>query len=129
MPRVAITPVDVVTGGFPVAANYNPAALVAADVANKQKVPFTGREVIVAYNPPASGAAYVVTAESVPYKGRSGDLAVSLDPGEIAYLGPFSLEGGWMQTATSAEAPGDAGSLYFKAANAAVLFGVLRWPY
>lgn len=123
-----MTPRDIVnTGGFPTTAPHN--AMVAADVANKQKVAFTGREVIVAYNPVGSAGPYNVTVESVSYKGRTGDLVVPVAVGEIAYIGPFSLEGGWMQTAASAEVPGDAGSLYFRAANAAILFDVLRLAY
>lgn len=91
----------------------------AADVANKNSVALTGRELLLIRNS-STTAARSVTITSVPDQyGRPGDIAAfSVPIGAMYVFGPV-LHPGWMQPD---------GRLYFEADNAEIQFCVLRLP-
>lgn len=120
MPRQTHT-VKVLPGAFPslpLAANAVDVPHVAADVANKEQVALTGREIVLVRNDDVG--AQTVTFTSTPdEKGRSGDItAYSVGAGETAMFGPFGLKG-WQQAD---------GNLYFEASDAGMMIAVVRTP-
>lgn len=89
---------------------------VAADVANKQQVAFTGREIILARNVGASP--HTVTVDGVKIKGRAGSIAAySIAAGAVAIIA-LPTEG-WRQTADA--------MLYFEANHAEIEFSIIRY--
>lgn len=114
MPRTALTVTTIPSpyGGAGVAVTMD-----AADTSNQNRVPLTGREIIIAQN--TGGAPYTVTVTSVDDRyGRSEDIsAESIAAGAIRVYGVGLALEGWQQTD---------GNLYLQASNAAVKFGVLK---
>lgn len=113
----AVTP----KGPFPdaVAANDLDVAETAADAANKQSTPYTGKEVILARNTGVGARTVTFTAKADPYGATSHVTAYSIGAGELAV---FSFRDGaprWQQSD---------GNIYFEAEHAEVLFTVLRIP-
>lgn len=91
--------------------------MTAADTSNKNSVPLTGREIVIAWNSGASARTVTVTSVDDRF-GRSEDIAAeSIAAGAIRVYGVGLALEGWQQTD---------GSLYLEADNAEVKFGVLR---
>jgi len=89
-----------------------------ADIALKNRFVATGREIVVALNTDA-GAQTVTVTSIADSMGRVQDIAAfSLDPDEIAYFGPFHLEG-WIQSD---------GYVHLEASAVTVLFDALVIP-
>lgn len=122
MPRTAIA-ATVVKGPYvalPTAADSLDLPFVAADVANKNSTPLTGKEILIAHNTDGA-ASRTITFTSVAdgRLQRTGDVsAYSLGIDEKAVFYFADIEG-WRQAD---------GSLYFEASNAAVKFAVVRLP-
>lgn len=87
----------------------------AANVANKEQVQHTGKEVILAWNTGATGHTVTISSVEDPY-GRAEDMGpYTLAAGAIARFGPYS-DVGWRQAD---------GNLYFEANHAEVKFAVM----
>lgn len=114
MARTNLTPIDA-----PGCYGADPAALAwaAADVANKNQVTLTGREIVLAHNSGAVAHTITVTSAQDPYK-RTGDVTAQIPAGEYRVFGPVALDG-WMQSD---------GRLYLEADHAEILFAILRLP-
>lgn len=104
---------------FPIAALSMSAAGVAADVANKNQFPYSGREIIIARN--SGGTANTVTLTSNPDEhGRSGDItAYSIPAGDVFVFNAIGGLDGWKQAD---------GMFYLEASNVAVLFTIVSLP-
>lgn len=115
MARTDLTPINA-----PGCYGVNPAALTwtAADVANKNQVTLTGREIVLAHNSGAVAHTITITSVQDPYK-RTGDVSAHQVPaGGYRVFGPVALDG-WMQAD---------GRLYLEADHAEILFAILRLP-
>lgn len=111
MARQTITPVSV-SGKWPTA--FITLTATAADATNFEKMPFTGREILVAVNTNSGSTARSVTVTSVasPITGRTGDITVSIPAGAYRMIGPLAVEG-FRQSD---------GYLYFQATHAEVKY-------
>lgn len=120
MARTTIAPFSP-PGGYPtvpLTALAAQATLTAADVANGNQTPHTGREVLFFQNTNA-GAQTVTVSSAVDPQNRTADItAYSLPAASFAVLGPFPLVG-WKQAD---------GNLYFSASHANILCAVFRMP-
>jgi len=119
MPRTAL-PIITPPGTNPgtIAAGAADFVWTAADVANKNQIPHTGKELILVNNTDAAAQTVTITSVSDDFN-RTGDItAYSLDVGDYAVFGPFEIPG-WRQTD---------GNLYLEAAAATVKFAVIRLP-
>jgi len=91
---------------------------VAADVANKDQVAHTGKEVVLAWNTGATDHTVTITSVEDPY-GRIEHMGpYTIATGKIARFGPYANLG-WHQTD---------GKLYFEANHAEIKFAVLLVP-
>ena len=117
MPRQAHTPVSL---PGPWATAGEALTMTAADVANKEQVAASGKEIVIAHNSGAAPHAVTITSKAHAPSGRTGDITTeAIAAGEIrVYGGPFPTNG-WRQTD---------GQLYFEADSAEVKFGVIRLP-
>lgn len=119
MARQTLTPVAI-TGKWPTAPVALP--MTAADSTNKEQVPCTGREIIIARNTNAASTARTITITSVsnPADNRTGDItAYSIPAGTQVMIGPLAPEG-WRQNAN--------GYTYIEASNAEVVWSVIQIP-
>ncbi|MDP9326498.1 MAG: hypothetical protein M3O87_08205 [Candidatus Dormibacteraeota bacterium] len=120
MARTALVPIVPLgsTPVLPLVALSAAMALTAADIANGNSVPSTGRELIIVQN--SDAAPQTVTVASVVDRlNRTGDItAYSIPIGAFAVLGPFKTEG-WRQAD---------GNLYLNASTATVKFAVIQLP-
>lgn len=124
MARTAVVPI-VPPGKYPVlplSALSAAFAFTAADVANGNSAPSTGREVLIVRNTDAAPQTVTVTSSPDPLN-RSGDITTySLPIGsttpQFAVLGPFPI-GGWKQPD---------GNLYFSGSSANIGFAVIQLP-
>jgi hypothetical protein len=89
-------------GPYPTAAQLSAGALIpsltsTSDPTDRSTALVDGKTSILAHN--TDSVAHTITISAVPDTpfNRSVDLVVSLDPDEIALLGPFK-PGGWAQT-------------------------------
>lgn len=120
---MARTNIPVITpiGAFPVlplTALQAQFVFTAADVANGNSSPMTGRELLIIQNTDA-GAQTVTIVSAPDANGRSGDITTySLPASTFAMLGPFTTSG-WRQSS---------GKLFFNASNANVKFAVVALP-
>ena len=95
----------------------------AADVANKEEVALTGRELIVARNQDTGGPHNVTVSSIADALDRTRNAtgavpaAVGARPGEIIF-GPYKTSG-WVQTGNL---------LHFEADNVNIEFAVIRLP-
>jgi len=88
----------------------------AADVANGNDTPCTGREIILVRNDDAGGS-LVTIVSAADALGRTKDCEKTVAASEYAQFGPFPVTG-WSS----------GGRLEFDGANANVMFAVLRLP-
>jgi hypothetical protein len=91
-------------------------AFAAADVANGNKFPITGKEVIIAFN--SDSSAHTITLSSAPDAlGRSGDIAsYGIPATSYAAFAPSQVSG-WKQSD---------GTMHISANDATVKFAILR---
>ena len=100
-------------------ANVADLALTAADVALKNQFLFRPRDLLLVQNTDISPQTFTVTSVADEH-GRSKDVtAYSLAAGEIAIVGPFLDQEGWVQAD---------GYIYVEASDAAVMFAVIQQP-
>lgn len=118
MPRTALTAQTLKAATDTVAPTAGQLDLVmtAADVANSNAVPFTGKEILLMNN--TDVGAQTITITSAPdLLGRTRDIAAySMAAGKISAFDANTLQG-WLQAD---------GNLYFQASSALVKFAVLR---
>jgi hypothetical protein len=119
MPRTTIA-ATVVQGPYvalPAAANSLDVTATAADVANKNQTPLTGKETVIARNTGAGARTVTFTSVADARLKRSGDVGpYTMQAGEMMAFDFSDLEG-WRQPD---------GNLYFEGEHAEVLFTVLR---
>lgn len=120
MPRITHT-VQVPKGAYGdySVANAADFTWLAADVANKEQVVLTGKELLLARNVHAT-TPFTITINSVDdqFNRKEDVTAYSLGNLEYAMFGPF-LQPGWRQTD---------GKLYWEASDANIEFAVIRLP-
>jgi hypothetical protein len=117
MPRTTITPHTVPTGKDAYTAGT--VTETAADTANLNQTPLTGKEMLVVRNSAGVSGTVTITSVADPTHGRTGDVAaVSVPAGAVRRFGPFPLEG-WRQTDNM---------LYFQGSAATMLFTVYKLP-
>lgn len=116
MPRTVL-PKTLISGPYPGAGVT--AVETAADVANLNAFPLTGREIVMARNTDAS-AHNVTISSTADFAGRSRDITLeSVPAGAIRfYGGPFAVAG-WQQSD---------GQLYISSDSALVKFTVIQIP-
>lgn len=114
MARTALTPVEVpkTHPGGSVAFTWE-----AADVANKNEFPFTGREVLLIKSADAGVQDVIITSVADSF-GREQDLTVSV-AAAAEHAVALLDRSGWMQSD---------GTLYLECAVATLSFAVLRLP-
>ena len=116
MPRTTLTE-SVAPGPFPTAGVVVTAD--AADIANQNRVTWTGRALIIAHNTGASGRTVTITSVADRF-GRTGTIsAEAIAAGVRRVYGPFTNPDGWRQSD---------GYLYLEANNAEVVFMVITLP-
>lgn len=124
MPRTTINPTTLLGPypALPVTAGSLAGAETAADVANKNQFPMTGREILVWRNMGATPHTVTLTSRA-DAQGRSGDVTgYSVAAGGVGAFdtgGPPGLEG-WRQVD---------GMFYFEANHAEILFSVWRHAF
>lgn len=121
MPRTALTPLTPKGPypNFPITAGSLSAAGAAADVANKNTFPYSGREVIIARNSGATPHTVTLTSHT-DSQNRSGDIgSYSIPGGQSLYFNAVGGLDGWKQAD---------GGFYLEADHAEVLFTILRLP-
>src|SRR5512139_124590 len=97
-------------------ANAADLTMSAADVANKNQVVASGKDIVIAHNSGASPYTVTITSIADPNLGRTGDITTyAMAAGVYAVFGPFYTDG-WRQTD---------GYVYFEASNASVKFGII----
>lgn len=119
MPRTALTPQSP-PGAYPgtIAANAADLSFAAADVANKNQVALTGKEMLIVRNDNAGAQTVTINSVADSYA-RTGDItAYSIGAGEYAFFGPFPVAG-WRQTD---------GNLYLEGSHADIKFAVIKLP-
>jgi len=121
MPRIALAATAILGPyvALPVAANSLDVPFAAADVANKQSTPLTGKEIVIAHNTDVSARTVTFTSVADGRLKRTGDLGPYTMQADEKLAFYFADLEGWRQAD---------GSLYFEADNAAVKFAVLRLP-
>ena len=115
MPRTALTPI-VAVGGYPAAGVT--LTWTAADVANLNDFPFTGRELVLIRNSHAvTGYTFTITS-AADAMGRTKTITdEAIAAGVTRCIGPMRAKTGWLQTA---------GKFHLAANNASVLFAIVR---
>lgn len=104
---------------LPLTATSADLEMLAADVANKEQVVATGKDLVVAHNTDVGAHTITITSVADGRNKRTGDIATySLGAGVYAVFGPFEKMG-WMQSD---------GRIYFEANHAGVKFGVVTLP-
>lgn len=120
MARTTLTKTEA-PGGYPslpLTADGIDVTMAAADATNKNQFISTGKELVLAQNTGASAATVTVTSVADAYS-RTGDIETySVDPDEIAVLGPFPVAG-WKQSD---------GMVYLEASSTDIQFGVIVLP-
>lgn len=114
MPRTIVTPIAVPESyaDTTVAVTWT-----AADVANKNRLLLTGREVLLCRNAGGTGRAVTITSVA-DEMGRTNDITFTLGNAESKVF-PFFKLAGWVQSD---------GYLYFEGAHAEVEWLALRLP-
>ena len=119
MARTALTPLTP-KGPYPGVVNAGDlaAAFTAADVANGNSFPSTGREIIIAQNTDGAAAHTVTITSIADERGRTGDITTYSIPANGFAAFAVTSTAGWKQSD---------GNIYLAASDAQVKFLILRF--